>query len=320
MTSKKSDWENHASNSLIIPIYRNEENISELLEALSVLHGNLLGDLEVIFVFDGSPDQSRKLIDVSRHTVPFKHLIVEHSRNFGSFAAIVTGMRHSSGNYLAVMSADLQEPIGLIEEFFHTLHTSDVDIVVGSRQSRSDGWAPNLASNTFWFLFRKIIQPEIPRGGVDVFGCSRQVAQIIQGMQEANTSLIGLLYWIGFRRREIPYIRKPRAKGASAWNFRRRLKYLTDSLFSFTTLPITIISWLGIIGTTVAFSLGVFVFVNWLYGNIEQPGYTAFILVQLASTAAILTAIGVIGTYVWRTYDNSKRRPNAIELEKGRND
>ena len=318
MTSKRASQQNSASNSLIIPIYKNEENISELLQALSNLHRNLLGDLEVIFVLDGSPDQSRELIDVSRHTMSYRHLVVEHSRNFGSFAAIVTGMRHCSGNYLAVMSADLQEPIELIEEFFHTLRNDDVDVVVGNRESRSDGWASNLSSSIFWFLFRRTIQPEVPRGGVDVFGCSRQVAKTIQSMREANTSLIGLLYWIGFRRKEISYVRKAREKGKSAWSFRRRFKYLADSLFSFTTLPITIITWLGIVGTTVAFSLGVFVFFSWLSGNIEEPGYTALILVQLASTAAVLTALGVVGTYVWRTYDNSKQRPNAIELDTGK--
>lgn len=315
MTSEKTKEQNLTSNSLIVPIYRNEENISELVEALSELYGNLLGNLEVIFVLDGSPDQSRRLIDDFRPAMPYRHRVVEHSRNFGSFAAIVTGMRHSSGNYLAVMSADLQEPIELIQEFFRTLHDDNFDIVVGDRESRSDGWASNLSSSIFWFLFRKTIQSEVPRGGVDVFGCSRQVAETILSMPEANTSLIGLLYWIGFRRKEISYVRKPREKGKSAWNFRRRFKYLADSLFSFTTFPISVITWLGVIGTTVAFSLGTIVFVTWMNGGIEQPGYTALILVQLASTAAVLTAIGVVGTYVWRTYDNSKQRPDAIERD-----
>lgn len=315
MTLEEARDQNDISNSLVIPIYRNEENISELVEALTDLYGNLLGDLEVIFVVDGSPDQSKKLIDDHRPTMPYRNLLVQHSRNFGSFAAIVTGFRHSSGNYLAVMSADLQEPIELIQEFFETLPEDEFDIVVGARESRADGWASNIGSNSFWFLFRKIIQPGIPRGGVDVFGCSRQVAETIQKMPESNTSLIGLLYWIGYNRKEIPYVRKAREKGKSAWGFRRRFKYLGDSLFSFTTLPITIITWLGIVGTTVAFSLGVMVFISWLNGDIEQPGYTALILVQLASTAAVLTAIGVVGTYVWRTYDNSKQRPNAIERE-----
>lgn len=317
MVSRATKREIPPSNSLIVPVYRNEENISELMEALTQLHGNLSGNLEVIFIVDGSPDQSRSLIEIARPSMPYRHLVVEHSRNFGSFAAIVTGLRHTSGSYMAVMSADLQEPIGLIEEFFLTLGNNDVDIVVGRRESRSDDWLTNLTSNAFWFLFRKIVQPEIPQGGVDVFGCSKEVAEAIRMMPEANTSLIGLLYWVGYRRKEIPYSRQAREKGASAWTFRRRLKYLADSVFSFTTLPITIIAWLGMIGTTVAFALGVFVFLSWLNGNIEEPGYTALILVQLASTAAVLTAIGVVGTYVWRTYDNSKRRPNAIERKTG---
>jgi len=301
-----------ARNSLIIPIFRNETNIPDLLEALQSLAATLSNELEVVFVDDASPDRSRLLIEEGTHHAPYRLQIVEHSRNFGSFAAITTGMGVAQGEYLAVMAADLQEPIELIHSFFEELAKPSVDIVVGARTGRNDGFLSGALSNTFWKLFRVLVDPEMPPGGVDVFGCSRQVADVIIKLPEANSSLVGLLYWVGFNRVEVNYERRPRLEGKSAWSLRMRFRYLSDSVFSFTTLPISLILTVGALGSAVAVVLSFAVFISWVLGQIPEPGFTTLALIQLGSTAAILLAIGVVGTYVWRTFDNSKRRPNAI--------
>lgn len=310
----KESFEGHDldSNNLIIPVYRNEENIEDLLAALTTLDKMLEGNLEVVFVVDGSPDRSGAILETSLSSLSLKAQVVHHSRNFGSFAAIVTGLSSSSGRYCAVMAADLQEPVELVVDFFSTLRNPSVDIVVGVRSGRSDSKASMAMSRSFWWLFRTLVEPEIPPGGVDVFGCTRQVANVIISLPESNSSLIGLLYWIGFRRVEIGYERKPRVVGRSAWNFKRRVKYLTDSIFSFTTLPINVILMVGVLGSMSAVALGFGVLLSWLGGSIDQPGYTTLILVQLLSTSALLLAIGVVGTYVWRTFANTKNRPQAI--------
>lgn len=300
------------TNSVVIPVYRNEDNIPDLIEALRDLQKRLGNDLEVVFVDDGSPDSSRAVIQQLTVDVPFAVQVISHSRNFGSFAAIVTGLGMARGEAIAVMAADLQEPIDLIEKFFQVLSDNSVDIVLGAREGRSDGALSSAMSNIFWAVYRSLVQPDVPRGGVDVFGCSRQVAEIICRLPEANSSLVGLLYWIGFNRVEVGYERLPRRKGQSAWNLRRRFRYLSDSMFSFTTLPISLILWVGAVGSVVALALSFSVLVAWLRGLIPEPGFTTLALIQLGSTAAILLAIGVVGTYVWRTFDNSKGRPNAI--------
>lgn len=308
----KKSFSGSPQHSLVIPVYRNEDNIDDLVSALEGLHRRLNGDLEIVFVVDGSPDRSFDLLTGQLSDRDWHTQVISHSRNFGSFAAMVTGLSAARGQYCAVMAADLQEPIELIEEFFETLRDSDVDIVVGRREGREDGALSGALSNAFWWLFRRLVQPEIPRGGVDVFGCTRQVAQTMVSLPESNSSLVGLLYWVGYKRAEIGYRRQPRQKGQSAWTFRRRFRYLTDSLFSFTNLPITVILLVGAFGSAAALLLGIFVFVSWLAGAIQAPGYTTLVLVQLASTAALLLAIGVVGTYVWRTFDNTKNRPHAI--------
>ena len=301
--------------SIVIPVYRNEENIPGLIPVLIDLEARATGDLEVVFVDDGSPDKSLELISDLTSDAPFGVKIVRHSRNFGSFAAITTGLRSARGELIAVMAADLQEPPELIEQFFEVLSSDAADIVVGARTGRSDARLSTLMSHLFWSAYRLFVQPQIPRGGVDVFGCTRQVAEIIYRLPEQNSSLVGLLYWVGFRRVEVAYERLPRQEGKSAWNFRRRLKYLNDSIFSFTTLPISLILIVGAVGSVVAFALSIFVFIAWLRGLIPEPGFTSLALIQLGSTASILLAMGIVGTYVWRTFDNSKGRPSAVVRE-----
>ncbi len=146
------------------------------------------------------------------------------------------------------MAADLQEPVSLVRDFFNGLATGEHDIAVGVRESRDDRARDMLAARTFWWLFRKLVQREIPPGGVDVFGCTRQVATELVRMEESHTSLIGLIYWVGYRRLEVPYVRLPRLVGSSGWGFHRKARYLLDSIFSFTDLPITVIIALGALG------------------------------------------------------------------------
>lgn len=302
-------------NSLVVPVFGNQENLLNLFRELSTLARGVEGGLEVVFVVDGSPDDSISVIRSFKGTSPFEIQIIEHSRNFGSFAAIITGFEAATGSYLAVMAADSQEPIELIQNFFDVLKNAEADIAVGARVGRRDSFFGDFASGLFWKSYRLLVEPSIPPGGVDVFACTREVAQVLVKLPEANSSLIGLLYWVGFSRIEIEYTRKPRKGGKTGWTFSRKFRYLSDSVFSFTSLPITLILITGAMGSLAALVLGIAVFVGWLSGDIIEPGYTSLVLVQLASTAAVLLGLGIIGTYVWRTFDNTKRRPNSIVKE-----
>ena len=131
-------------------------------------------------------------------------------------------------------------------------------------------------------------------------------------MAEANTSLIGLLFWVGYRRALIPFDRLPRESGKSAWSLRRRSRYLLDSLFSFTDLPINVVLTVGVIGIVGSIALGVGVIVSRALGLIDAQGYTPLMLATLGLGSLNLFAIGVVGSYVWRGYENGKGRPIAV--------
>jgi glycosyltransferase involved in cell wall biosynthesis len=301
--------------SVVVPVYRNEPTLAPLVERLESLAGELDAPLEVVFVVDGSPDGSlvllRRLLGEERR---FSSQLVALSRNFGSFSAIRAGLSVAEGEFIAMMAADLQEPVSLVRDFFRGLASGEYDITVGVREGRSDPGGSTAASRLFWWLFRRLVEPDIPSGGVDVFGCTRQVAGQLLRLEESHTSLVGLLYWVGFRRLEVPYMRQPRPVGKSAWSFRRKLRYLLDSIFSFTDLPITAIILVGAIGIVVSFGSAIAVLAAWAAGSINVPGYTPLMLALFFMASMILIALGLVGSYVWRTYENSKGRPGAVPM------
>jgi polyisoprenyl-phosphate glycosyltransferase len=301
--------------SIVVPVYGNEETIPTLLERLATLSGEMDGPLEVVFVVDGSPDGSLLLL---RRLLPESGLLsqlVTLSRNYGSFSAIRAGFAVTRGRHVAVMAADMQEPVSLVQDIFRQLSTGEYDVAVGVRTGRNDPALSSVASRAFWGFYRRFVQKDLPAGGVDMFGCTRQVVTELLKLEESNTSLVGLLYWLGFRRAEVPYVRQEREHGTSGWTLRKKLRYMNDSIFSFTDLPITVLitaGMLGVIGSVVA---GIAVFAAWATGKVEVAGYTPLMLVLFLLCSSILLALGIVGSYVWRTFENSKRRPGAVPMQ-----
>ena len=298
--------------SLVIPVYRNEEMIPDLLEALVDMNRELDDALEVVFVDDGSPDRSLALLIEALPHTGLDTKLLEMSRNFGAFAAIRAGLKEAKGPYFAVMAADLQEPPELAIEFFHRLERDACDVVYGVRTGRDDPWSSRLASGAFWAAYRRLIQPEMPRGGVDVFGCNVTARDALVGLTEAHSSLIGQLVWIGMRREEVPYRRRARKAGKSGWTLRKKLNYMLDSSLAFSDLPIRVLFGVGILALAVAAVYGTIVLVARLTGLIAEPGYAPTVL--LISGFGALNALGlsVVGAYAWRAFENTKARPLAI--------
>jgi glycosyltransferase involved in cell wall biosynthesis len=300
--------------SVVVPVYGNAETIPALLERLDQLARELDGPMEGVFVVDGSPDGSLVLLRRLLGECGFASQLIAHSRNFGSFAAIRTGFAAARGDYVAAMAADLQEPAALVQTFFGYLESGDYDVAVGRRVGRADPRTTMLLSRVFWSLYRRWVHREIPAGGVDIFGCTRQVVGELVRLGESRSSLVGLLYWLGFRRVEVPYTRSERIAGRSGWSIRRKLAYFLDSVFSFTDVPVTILVLIGAIGGLVTVLASIVVIVARVTGTIHQTGYTPLMLVILLSTFALLFGLGIVGSYVWRTYENSKGRPGAVAM------
>jgi glycosyltransferase involved in cell wall biosynthesis len=304
-------------NSLIIPVYRNADTADALVTALQQLAIRLGGDLEVVLVVDGSPDDSLGLLGDLLGKAGLRAQLLAHSRNFGSFAAIRTGLAAARGKRFAVMAADLQEPPELVLSFFEALKGGEADLVCGTRRDRDDPSGSKLAAQTFWRLYRLLVQPEVPAGGVDMFGCNLAVRDALLAMEESHSSLIGQLFWLGFRRKEIPYERRARAgNGVSGWTFRKKWKYMLDSVFSFTDLPMRLLSAVGFWGIGLSILVSAGVGIGWLAGWISVLGYTPIMLMLAFSTSVNLLAVGILGSYVWRTFENTKRRPLSVLMSR----
>lgn len=302
--------------SLIIPVYKNEGSIPELIIAIDDLNRDLDHQLEVVFVVDGSPDNSyRELADrLTRAT--FRSTVICLSRNFGSFAAIRTGLAAATGPLFAVMAADLQEPPELVRDMFLALRDEGIDVTLGVRASREDPGLSKLFSSLFWTVYCRFIQREMPQGGVDMFGCNQKVRDCLLALEESNSTLVGLLLWIGFKRREIPYHRRARAVGKSGWTFRRKFRYMTDSMFAFSNLPIITLNVVGFLGVVASVLIGSIVLLCWAFGLIDVSGYTPIMLSIMFFGALNIFGLGLLGSYIWRTFENTKRRPNFIEMSR----
>ena len=295
--------------SVIVPVYKNEATLKPLLDRLDSIHEKLDRCLEVVIVVDGSPDRSYEILDEELPKRRFCSHLVLLSRNFGSFAAIRTGLAVAKGPYFAVMAADLQEPEELIVDFLRSLQNEPVDIVLGIRSSREDPLLSKWLAGVFWYVYRRFIQQSMPPGGVDVFGCNQPVRDALVQLNEANSTLVGLLVWMGYRRKLVSYRRLPRLEGKSAWGTRRRLRYMLDSAYAFSDMPIMFLTVAGLAGVCLSCVGGLVVSVAWLSGLIVIKGYTPLILTLLFSTSLLLLGMGIIGGYVWRAFENTKQRP-----------
>lgn len=298
--------------SLVIPVYRNEGSLPELLGVLAELDEKLGHELETVFVVDGSPDRCAEILETELPRQTYRSKLVLLSRNFGAFAAVRTGLAEASGPWFAMMSADLQEPPDLPLAFFRTLEKEPVDVVVGTRARRADPLLTRWSSQIFWLLYRRLVQPEMPPGGVDSFGCNQAFRDHLLALRESNTTLVGLLFWLGFRRKLIPYERRARRHGRSAWSLARRLRYLSDSVFAFSDLPVRLLAGAGAAGLLFSVAFGVVVLVARLSGWIPVPGYAGTVLLITFFAALNSFGLGVIGSYLWRAFENTKGRPEAV--------
>jgi len=298
--------------SLIIPVYKNEANLERLLRELVRLDEQLENDLEVVFVVDGSPDDSLRILQERVPGLLRQSQIAALSRNFGSFNAIKAGLELGRGDFFAVLAADLQEPPELAVQFYDELRRDTADIIFGYRSKRNDPWLTELFATLFWGIYRRFVVKDIPKGGVDMFGCTRRVRDLILGFPESSSSLMALLFWVGFRRRYIPYERQPRLEGQSAWTLALKLRYCLDSTFNFTDLPLRVLLAIGCLGVTTAVVLGGYISFSRLTNGIPVPGYTALALMILFFGSLMTLGMGIVGQYVWLCLQNARRRPNYL--------
>ena len=298
--------------SVIVPLYKSEENLPRLFRELERIAGLSMLPIEVVFVNDGSPDRCARIVAEHLTRFPLPAQLISLSRNFGSFAAIAAGLRHARGDYFAALAADLQEPPEIVLQFADMLRSGTADVVFGKREKRADPVFSRAFSNLFWALYRRLVNPEIPEGGVDVFGCNRQVRDQICSMKEVESSLVALLFWIGYRRGFVSYERRDRLEGKSAWTVSKKVQYLINSVFNFTDLPIRILVVLGLMGMLLSVLGGITVLAARITGKITVPGYSAIAILVLFFGGLTTAGLGIVGQYIWLCLQNARSRPAFI--------
>ena len=298
--------------SLIVPIYRNAGGIERLLAAVEGIANSIDGDFDAVFVVDGSPDASYAELYEQLPRQRFRSTLVSLSRNFGAFPAIRVGIEIARGDVMAVMAADLQEPPELIVSFWRLYASESYDVAFGIREGRQDPWSSRMASGVFWSVYRRMVMRDIPEGGVDIFALSAAFKTRLLQLNESHSSLLGQLFWLGGRRAFVRYERRKRELGKSAWTLRKKLRYLSDSVFAFTDLPVRMLTGLGVAGIAITMLLGVVTIAAKFTGAVVVPGYAGTMLTILFFGALNSLGLGIVGTYAWHAFENTKSRPLAV--------
>jgi len=306
--------------SIIIPVYNNELNLGPLYEKLSkeVLNKNNF-EYEMIFIDDGSEDNSyNELLKLREKNKNIK--IIKFTRNFGAYTAIFAGLKYANGNCMLIIPADLQTPPKLILEMY-SWWEKDYKIVLAVRDDREEGKIQSFFSNTYWKLAKKYALKNTPEKGYDSFLIDRKIADSISNANEKNSPLSAQILWYGYKVKKIYYVRKKRELGKSQWTLSKKIKLFIDTFIAFSYAPIKIISGLGIIISLAAFIFAMIILFNKFYNNIPIQGWASLMIVLLGLSGIQLITLAIIGEYLWRNFDESRKRPiYIVEKEIGIDD
>ncbi len=301
--------------SIIVPVYYNQDNLLPLYADLKEkVLTKLDTEYELIFVDDGSKDKSYEVMkDLAKVDKNIK--LVKLSRNFGEHSALLAGLSQCAGDCAVRKAADLQEPSEVILEMIKKYKEGN-KVVLAVRADREEPVTQKAFSNLYAFLMRKLALHNMPKGGFDTFLIDRQVIDVVVKMQESNTSLMSQILWAGFETATVPYVRKKREIGKSRWTLSKKIKLVYDSLLSFSYFPIKLITIAGFLSFLIAIILLIVIVYKRMTGIIDVEGYTSIIMIMLMGFGIIMLSIGILGEYLWRTYDAARNRPPYI-IEKG---
>ena len=299
--------------SIVVPVYHNADSLPDLLlEMQAVADKNPDDDFEFIFVDDGSADNSFAVLDRLAQSEP-RMRVVKLSRNFGSNPAIMAGLAQAQGDAVAAIAADLQDPPALIHDMLE-LWRGGRKVVIAARREREDPLLSVLLADAFYKLFRRHAIKTMPERGFDFFLIDRQVCALINDIQESNAYLMGLILWLGFDPYVLYYDRQTRMEkyGQSMWSFTKKIKYFVDSFVAFSYFPIRLASGLGILFSLLGLAYAIWVVFARLALGIEAEGWASLMIVVLIAAGVQMLILGVIGEYLWRSLDETRRRPRFI--------
>jgi len=300
--------------SIIIPVYCNEGSLKITYENIVSQVINKWPDknFELIFIDDGSIDNSYSELINLFHSHPDIIRIIKFPRNFGQVSAILAGYIYSKGECIINISADLQDPPSLMNEMIKAYEEEHFEIAIATRIDRDESLGRKLTSKFFYNIIKKTIFKTMPTGGFDFVMISNKIKNIIISNKESNPFWQGQILWTGYPIKYFPYERKKRIIGESKWTFSKKIKYLIDGILAYSYLPLRIMSLLGIILFLLGIIYSLVILINYFFGNIPFKGWAPIMILILTLSGIQMLMLGIIGEYLWRTLDQVRNRPQYL--------
>ena len=301
--------------SVVVPCFNEEKSVIIFCDEIYKVLNGLDMDWEIIFINDGSRDNTLANIkDLSNKLKSIKY--ISFSRNFGKESALYAGLKKSKGDYVVVIDVDLQDPPNLLPEMLKIIKTEDYDIVATRRVSRKgEPVIRSLFARSFYKLINALSEINLVDGARDYRLMTRPVVDSILELDEYNRFSKGLFEWVGFKTKWIEYENVERAIGETSWSFWGLFRYSIDAIVSFSTIPLSISTFFGVLFSLMSFILILFIIIkNILYNN-PVPGWPSTICIILLIGGIQLFSIGILGKYLEKTYIETKNRPIFIIKE-----
>lgn len=294
--------------SVVVPAYNEEEVLHEFHKRLSAVLSQLTLNYEVIYINDGSTDDTLAFIDTLRQDD--KHIaLVDLSRNFGKEIALTAGLHKAQGDAVVVIDADLQDPPELIPELIKEWHNG-YDVVYAKRQQRDgESVLKKVSAHLFYRLMSRLGHVKLPEDTGDYRLLSRRALDALNTLTEQHRFMKGLFTWIGYKQKAVYYQRDPRHSGTSKWSYWRLWNLALEGITSFTVAPLKFATYFGFITALGAFSYGLFIIGRTLIFGNPVEGYPSLIVIILFLGGIQLMSIGILGEYIGRIFTETKRRP-----------
>lgn len=293
--------------SIIVPVYWNSDTLMLLYQDMKEKILHRLEEYEIVFVDDGSGDNSWEIMNQIRDMDENVRL-VKLSRNFGEHAAILAGLSVCTGDCAVTKQADLQEDSELILELYEKWKEGS-KVVLAVRADRDEGAVQKFFANLYYTMMRKLVVKNMPKGGFDCYLLDRQVIEVLLMLDEKNSALTLQVLWVGFKTEKVYFHRKAREIGKSRWTLSKKVKLVVDSMMSFSYFPVRFMSLLGSAYAIVAVIMAIVLVAQKLSGIEDMPGWTSLMVLMLFSFGVIMVMLGLLGEYIWRALDASRNRP-----------
>ena len=302
--------------SLVMPCYNEADNVEAMHDAIAEAFAGCGYDYELVFVDDGSRDATFQTLKALHARSPQNITVVRFSRNFGKESALYAGLRHARGELVTLIDADLQQPPAIAREMAAFLAENDeFDCVTAFQEKRGEGKLLSFLKRGFYRLMNRITEIEFVQGASDFRTMRRSMVDAIVSMSERNRFSKGIFSWVGFHTHYVPYVAMERHAGTTKWSSRKLFRYAFDGIVSFTTMPLRLAAFAGVLSALASMIYMLVIIIQRLVWGIAVEGFATLAVLILFLGGLQLLSLGILGEYLAKNYVESKRRPIYLARE-----